>query len=326
MVVGMHPTTSPNRFSSRNSWLSGSPPYLRFNLNVYPEFKMNPMSQGPVYSVDYPIYARTAEAVFDFAGLRFSSYAELNGDFWALLPDFRARIQKVRLSSSKIFVDYDYNESRVKELVGKLYLVASGQTTHSDFPLSRSGTEFDVVAFPDRLVVAIMSRSGEVVDDLDYLAGSVWQQGVEFELSPSDLEQVVLSGESDVLEFKREIPKRREDIAISVVAMANRRGGRILIGVDEESATIVGYPVDRPEETIRSILREHCDPPVEPKVEVIAFNSMKVVSISVSEGADKPYGVKKKGVYVRSGSTNRIATRYELDLMYRPSAVTRAFQ
>ena len=293
MAVDMHPSTSPYRFSSVNSWLPGGQPYLQFSLNVSPESKMNPSTQGPIYSVEFPIYARTVEAIYDFAGLRTPRHAETNGDFWVLLPDFRAKIQKVKLSSSKVRVEYDYNPHEGPQLVGKLCVVGSGQTKHSDFVLSPNGMEMDVPGFPERLVVAIMSRSGEVIDDRNYFSGSTWQDGVEFELSPADLEQVVLAGESETLEFKREIPKRREDIAISVVAMTNRGGGRILIGVDEETASIVGYQGDKPEETVRSILRANCDPPVEPNVDVILLNDKRVVSITVSEGRDKPYGVKE---------------------------------
>jgi len=327
MAVDMHPSTSPLRFSSVNSWLlPDGPPYLQFNLNVSAEFKMNPSTQGPVYSVEFPIYARTVEAIYDFAGLRTPRHAETNGDFWVLLPDFRAKIQKVRLSSSRIRVEYHYDAEKGPQLIGKLCVVGSGQTNHTDFDLSPKGMEIDVPGFPERLVVAIMSRSGEVIDDRNYFSGSTWQDGVEFELSPADLEQVVLAGESETLEFKREIPKRREDIAISVVAMTNRRGGRILIGVDEETAIIVGYQADKPEETVRSILRDNCDPPVEPRIDVIPVADKRVVSITVSEGVDKPYGVKNKGVYIRSGSTNRIATRYELDQMYQSRRSPRAFQ
>ena len=324
MVVDMHPTTSPSRFSSVNSLLPGGHPCLRFNLNVSPESKMSPLTHGPVYSVDFPIYPRTAEAIYDFAGLRAPEHVEIGGEFWVLLPDFRARIRKVRLSSSRVSVEYDYDKNIGDQLVGKLY-VNCGQTAHKDFSLTENPVELDVSGFPDRLVVALMSREGEVIDDRNYFAGSSWKDGVEFELSPTDLEQIVLAGESELLEFKREIPKRREDIAISVVAMTNRRGGRILIGVDDET-NIVGYQSEKPEEMIRSVLRDNCDPPIEPKIDILTtVNEKKVVSISVAEGSDKPYMVKNKGVYVRIGSTNRIATRYELDLLSQSRLSGQAF-
>jgi hypothetical protein len=222
-------------------------------------------------------------------------------------------------------VDYDYDEGRVADLLGNLYLVVSGEPSHRDFQLSSNNSEFDAAGFPDHVVVAIMSRSGEVIDDFDYLAASSWQEGVEFEFSPTDIEQVVLGGESETLEFKREIPKRGEDIAICVTAMANRIGGRILIGVDE-SAAIIGYTGNKPEETIRSILREYCIPPLEPKVDILQVKDKRVVSITVLGGGDNPYEVRNKGFYIRSGSTNRVLKRYELDLMRQPQSPLRSFQ
>jgi Putative DNA-binding domain len=323
MAVDMHPSTPPRRVSSVHSLYPGGHPCLLFNLNVSPESKMSPLNHGPVYSVHFPIYPRTAEAIYDFAGLRTSKDGELSGEFWVLLPDFRARILKVKLSSSKLSVAYECDKKLASELIGKLY-VDCGQKSHRDFRLVETSVELDVSRLPDRLMVALMSPDGEVIDDRNYLAWSTWTDGIEFELSPSDLEQVVLAGESETLEFKRELPKRREDIAISVVAMTNRRGGRILIGVDDE-ANIVGYEGDKAEETIRSILRENCDPPVEPKIDITTVNTKKVVSIIVLDGSDKPYMVKNRGIYVRSGSTNRIATRYELNLMFQPQHTNRVF-
>lgn len=41
-----------------------------------------------------------------------------------------------------------------------------------------------------------------------------------------------------------------------------------------------------------------------------------VYMVVVLEGNDKPYQVKEKGFYLRTGATNRLVTRYELDEMY----------
>ena len=45
--------------------------------------------------------------------------------------------------------------------------------------------------------------------------------------------------ESDNLELKRELPTN-EKLAIEMIAMANAKGGKIIIGFDEENKTIVG--------------------------------------------------------------------------------------
>jgi hypothetical protein len=148
MVVDMHPSTSPLRINSVNSWLPGGHPYLQFNLNISPESKMTPSKQGPVYSVEFPIYARTAEAIYDFIGLRASRHAEVNGDFWVIVPDFRARIRNVRLSSTRVRVECDYEQHEAGQLIGKLCAVVSGQSEHGDFVLSPNGMELDVAGFP----------------------------------------------------------------------------------------------------------------------------------------------------------------------------------
>jgi ATP-dependent DNA helicase RecG len=107
------------------------------------------------------------------------------------------------------------------------------------------------------------------------------------------------------------------EIAKSAVAMANTRGGTIFLGVDN-NGIITGFQGDKPEEKIRDLLKD-CDPPLTPKVNLIRHNLGLVVRISVSEGTDKPYTVKGRGIIVRSGSTDRAATRYEIDQMRRIS-------
>ena len=43
----------------------------------------------------------------------------------------------------------------------------------------------------------------------------------------------------------------------------------------------------------------------------------------INEGNNKPYNLKDKGVYVRKGSTDRIANRIELDEFYSNKKKTR---
>lgn len=67
---------------------------------------------------------------------------------------------------------------------------------------------------------------------------------------------------------------------------------------------------------ITQILRSHCDPPLDVVIEEVQIRNLPVVIVTVPEGRDKPYSVKDKGVYIRTGATKRPATRYELDEMY----------
>ena len=50
----------------------------------------------------------------------------------------------------------------------------------------------------------------------------------------------IKAGESTNIEFKREVPKKSEKYIKSVIAFANTAGGKIVIGVDDETHEIVG--------------------------------------------------------------------------------------
>jgi predicted HTH transcriptional regulator len=48
----------------------------------------------------------------------------------------------------------------------------------------------------------------------------------------------------------------------------------------------------------------------------VTVGAKGVVLIDIPEGNEKPYLVRGKGAYIRSGATKRLATRHELDRMY----------
>jgi predicted HTH transcriptional regulator len=52
-------------------------------------------------------------------------------------------------------------------------------------------------------------------------------------------------------------------------------------------------------------------------VEVNGQGSLSnLIVVTIPEGKDKPYTVKEKGVYIRTGSNKRTISRYELDEIY----------
>ena len=51
-------------------------------------------------------------------------------------------------------------------------------------------------------------------------------------------------GESVNIEFKREVPQKSEKYIKSVIAFANTAGGKIVIGIDDETHEIVGVDKD----------------------------------------------------------------------------------
>lgn len=139
----------------------------------------------------------------------------------------------------------------------------------------------------------------------------------------SDIRRYVSFGEGQHIEFKQRAP-RPERIAKEVIALANARGGKLFVGVDDDG-TIRGVR-DAEEETFafREALTAHCDPPVPHTMERVAVtNKREVLVIDVPESPDKPHylvGVvngngRTRTPYVRVADQSIEASREAVRLM-----------
>jgi len=310
--------------SPRHFWDSGPRryplffPYYEFNFSVEQECKGESPREA-LHHVDLPLFPSGAAAMEHFFSTRLGDDTSYSGIFAALAPDYRGRIREIRLGTNSVEVQIMcLAGSSEGDLVGKLYSKGYGGLPDcADLSFANGKAVAKISNFPRNLIVVLLSRKeGDLVDRRQFLAGSHYlAEDVVIEAPEQDIEQTIQMGESETVEFKREIPPKREEIAIAAVALANRRGGRILIGV-ADNGEIVGCRLDKPKDTITQILRSHCDPPLDVFIEEVSIRDLPVIVVTVPEGRDKPYAVKDKGVYVRSGATKRVATRYELDEMY----------
>ena len=127
----------------------------------------------------------------------------------------------------------------------------------------------------------------------------------------TELLEIIASGENSGIEFKRD-DIRPEQLAIEVVAMANFQGGRVLLGV-EDDGSISGIQRESLEEWVMNVFQSKIHPMILPFYEVVRLDDGKSVAvISFPQGISKPYVVRDRGredVYIRIGSTSRIATR-----------------
>ena len=111
--------------------------------------------------------------------------------------------------------------------------------------------------------------------------------------------------ETEKIEFKSEFT---EEIYKEVIAFANTDGGVIYLGIDNEGNVIGLYNVDEEYTRITNGIRDAIMPDVTMLVQY-TIQDNKVVRITVSEGANKPYYLKKKGlkpsgVFVRQGASS----------------------
>ncbi len=126
------------------------------------------------------------------------------------------------------------------------------------------------------------------------------------------IQEILKQTEGKTLEFKRGIPKNRQNLLKAVVAFANGTGGHIYVGVNDDR-TVTGIkeePFDL-EEKLSSIMYDSISPIPNVFFQTVAFEDKLIFIIRILPGANKPYYLKKlgpeDGVFVRVGSTNRKA-------------------
>lgn len=127
----------------------------------------------------------------------------------------------------------------------------------------------------------------------------------------SELLEIIHNGENSGVEFKRD-DIRPEQLAKEIVALANLKGGYILLGV-EDDGTVSG--INRPDiqEWVLNVFRDKVHPHIIPFYEEIQLDEgEKVAVVSLSPGIAKPYVLRHNGredVYIRMGDRSELASR-----------------
>jgi predicted HTH transcriptional regulator len=145
-----------------------------------------------------------------------------------------------------------------------------------------------------------------------------------------EFKELIEKGESTTLEFKRKATTAQK-FAKEISAMANTKGGVLLVGVDDDG-TIVGVESEKYEV---DIIVEACqfwiNPPIEPNIEIFNLHGKEIVILHIEPGPLKPYmlilenkesGNSTKKAYIRMGEKSVLASRemYRLMKEQRPES------
>jgi ATP-dependent DNA helicase RecG len=143
----------------------------------------------------------------------------------------------------------------------------------------------------------------------------------------SDLLQLIANGENSGVEFKRD-DLRPEQLAREIVALANLKGGKVLLGVEDDGSISGIQRNDLEHWVMDTVFGRYVHPMILPYFEVVTLDDGKRVAVvTLTEGSAKPYAVRhndREEVYVRVGSTSRRATREQLARLFESGGMLHA--
>lgn len=124
-----------------------------------------------------------------------------------------------------------------------------------------------------------------------------------------DLKVMVSLPEGKTLEFKRDLSSMKP-ILKTLIAFANTAGGTLLIGKDNKGSVIGINDVFAAEEKLANAIADSIYPPLMPEIETTSLEGKALIVVRVARWRG-PFYLKaqgeEEGVYIRLGSTNRLA-------------------
>ena len=135
------------------------------------------------------------------------------------------------------------------------------------------------------------------------------------------INELLAQVEGKTLEFKRDLSSP-DKVIRTVVAFANGAGGTLLLGIEDVSRRVrgIGDPT-RTEEQLASMIWDRIEPRLAPELHIIPWRKKYVLAVQIFPSPQRPHYVKAQGfpggVYVRVGSTNRVADSAQVDELRR---------
>lgn len=142
------------------------------------------------------------------------------------------------------------------------------------------------------------------------------------EMTLDDLRNLAQTGEGMYLEFKRTIPSA-EKIAREIAAFANSKGGRILVGVDDDKSLVGIEAYQEDEYLLSKAARENCIPEVNITMELVHLGERDILIVSIPGDGNRPVYVQAEGeetVYIRDRDKSVVASNERVMLLTKESS------
>ena len=104
-----------------------------------------------------------------------------------------------------------------------------------------------------------------------------------------DLHELIAQGEGEVLEFKQKTTHPHR-ISRTLVSLANTRGGRVLVGIDDAGRVLGVRDVEEELFVLRDAAAHYVEPPLTNlRYQEVEEDGRAVIIVTVPESTDKPH-------------------------------------
>lgn len=143
-----------------------------------------------------------------------------------------------------------------------------------------------------------------------------------------ELIELISRGEDSRNQFKKsQDVTNAKSLAGELVAFSNSKGGRILVGIDDNGSVIGLSPNDirRINQLISNTATDCVRPSINPETENISIGEKLVMVVTVPEGISKPYADNDGVFWVKSGADKRrVTSREEVQRMLQSADLVHA--
>ena len=138
-------------------------------------------------------------------------------------------------------------------------------------------------------------------------------------IPPYHVRKLLEHGEGESLDYKKEISSESK-IAKTMVAFANHKGGKLLIGVND-NRTVHGVSVEEEKFMLEKAAGFFCKPEIPINIREWQIGKKIVLEVDVPRGSDKPYYALgddgKWWVYIRVKDQSLLASKVVMDVLKR---------
>ena len=136
-------------------------------------------------------------------------------------------------------------------------------------------------------------------------------------IPPLHIRKLLESGEGDQLDYKKEVSNEHK-IAKAMVSFANHKGGRLLIGVNDDR-TIHGIAVEEEKFMLEKAAGFYCKPRIDIEITSWKIGKRNILEVIIPAGENKPYFAlaedQKWWAYIRVKDQSLLASKVVLDVL-----------